>query len=87
MIMKKKSKRSKTSDNKSEIALDLRNCSEKYSGLEVSKSDLSDSRNKGICGTIMIPAWVHPDGSNMTLLRLDFPEMGFVRYKEGPHEK
>ena len=83
----KKNKNRKKHNNNNEIALDLRNCSEIYSGLEVSKSDLTDSCNQEIDGTITIVEWVRPDGSDKTMLRLDFPEMGFVRYSEGPPEK
>jgi hypothetical protein len=86
MQRKKHNRKTKAKKN-NETALDLRNCSDKYAGLEVSKGDLSDSRKKGICGTVTIPGWARPDGSNVTLLRLDFPEMGFVSYSEGPpHE-
>ena len=58
---RKKSKNQKTSKNKIEIELDLRHCSNKYSGLEVSPSNLSDSPNEGTCDTIIIPEWVRPE--------------------------
>jgi hypothetical protein len=70
-----------------QTALDLRNCSEKYSGLTISESDSTDFLYEEICDTITIVAWVRPDGSDMTLLRLDFPEMGFVSYSEEPNKK
>ena len=82
--MSTRSKRKNTNTKKSEIALDVRNYSFNYSGLEVSKSDLPGSSQEEICGTIRITDWVRPDGSDMTLLRLDFPEMGCVSYREGP---
>jgi hypothetical protein len=82
----KNGKQSKT-ENNNETALDLRNCSDNYSGLEVSKSGLSDSRNEGMCETIKIVKWVRPDWSDKTLLRTDYPEMGVVSYSEGPPEK
>jgi hypothetical protein len=81
-MKRKHDKRKNTAKNKT--ALDLRNCSDNYSGLTVSTGSLSDSYEKGICGTVTIPGWTRPDGSDMTLLRLDFPEMGFVSYTEKP---
>jgi hypothetical protein len=83
-MKRKHNKRKNTAKNKNKTALDLRHCSDNYSGLTVSTGGLSDSRIKGICGTVTIPGWARPDGSDMTLLRLDFPEMGFVSYSEGP---
>jgi hypothetical protein len=58
---RKKRKIDNTSKLKIEIALDLRNCAKKYSGLEVSKRDLSGSRKKEICGTITISGWHRPE--------------------------
>jgi len=63
--MSQRKKKTKTSKIKSEIALDLRNCSDNYSGLKVSRSDLKDSPKKGICGTIIITEWVRPENPEM----------------------
>jgi hypothetical protein len=59
--MKNRRRKTKRTAKNNEIALDLRHCSENYSGLEISKSDLTDSPKGKMCGTIEISEWVRPE--------------------------
>jgi hypothetical protein len=56
-----------------------------YDGLEVSELEITAS-NEATCETetVLIIEWVTPDWAEKPILKMDYPNMGYVVYCESP---
>jgi hypothetical protein len=79
-VQDRKSKRLKQS--KSTSVVDLRGYSSVYNGLKITASECKDPSESS--GTIVIAKWVRPEWSDKPLVKLDFPQMGYVSYELSP---
>lgn len=69
----------RTNLNTNTLKLDISDAS--YAGLTISKR--TNASNEANHEKILIAKWVRPDWSETPLLKLDFPQMGYVSYSEG----
>jgi len=74
-------KQDPNADSGSQNTLNLKNYIAAYAELEISES-CSTTSNEEYNETILIAKWVKPDWAERPLLKLDYPQMGYVSYLE-----
>jgi hypothetical protein len=71
--------------NENTSVLKLHPYLQKYNGIQIREDGPSNcASTETVCGTIVIKEWVRPDWSDKKLQKLDFPEMGYLAYREEP---
>lgn len=73
----------RNADSSEQTTLNLGSYVAAYAGLEISES-CSDASNEEQNERILIVKWVRPDWSEKPLLKMDYPQMGYVSYLEAP---
>jgi hypothetical protein len=81
--MKDPDQNDRNADSSEQNTLNLENYLAAYVGLEISER-CSNASYEEITETILIAEWVRPDWSEKPLLKLDYPQMGYVSYLEAP---